>query len=115
MWRCLHHHFSTQAASFYCDCGRDFRDPEMSEEAGAKIHSEAIAEKNTHRGLICGVVEGLILYLIKQNSQISLIVFCEFLIYSGFTPLGRVWLSDEYDFKQSSTWISIRFRVKNLR
>jgi len=35
--------------------------------------------------------------------------------YGGFTPLGRVWLSDDCDFKQSSTWFSIRFRVKNLR
>jgi len=35
--------------------------------------------------------------------------------YGCFTPLGRVWLLDDYDFKQSSTLISIRFRVKNLR
>jgi len=35
-------------------------------------------------------------------------------IYGGFTPLGRVWLSDDCDFKQSSTLISIRFRVKIL-
>jgi len=27
-------------------------------------------------------------------------------MYGGFTPLGRVWLSDDYDFKQSTTLIS---------
>jgi len=36
-------------------------------------------------------------------------------MYGGFTPLGRIWLSDDYDFKQSTTLISIRFRVKNFR
>jgi len=42
-------------------------------------------------------------------------IYFGIILYGGFTPLGRVWLSDGYDFKQSTTLISIGFRVKNFR
>jgi len=52
--------------------------------------------------------------IIKEIPTQKFIIIGLKVSYGGFTPLGREWLSDEYDFKQSSTLISIRFRVKNL-